>query len=55
MSTRAALLSRKPPPATPMEWTANELGRKIAKPFSPPTALSPRFKRSLQKLMEAKP
>ena len=55
MSTRAVLLAPKPPPATPMEWTVNELGRKIAKDFLPKTALSPRFKRSLQKLMEAKP
>lgn len=55
MSTKAVLLAPKPPPATPMEWTANELGRKIAKPIPPQTVLLPRFKRSLQKLMEAKP
>lgn len=55
MSTRAVLLSRKPPPATPMEWTAAELGRKIAKPIPAQTALFPRFKRSLHKPMEAKP
>lgn len=54
MSTRAALLKPKGH-ITPMEWTARELGRTFAKDFSPPTALFPRFKRSLQKLMEAKP
>lgn len=49
MSTKAALLTRKPPPATPMEWTATELGRKIAKANPPPTALFLLRKRSLQK------
>lgn len=54
MSTRAALLKPRGH-VTPMEWTATELSKKIAKPIPAQTALSPRFKRSLQKLMEAKP
>ena len=55
MSTRAVLLAPKPPPATVMEWTAAELGKKIAKPIPTQTALYQLRKRSLQKLMEAKP
>lgn len=57
MTQRAALLTKSKPeaPAQVMTWTAQELVRKIAKPIPTQTALSPRFKRSLQKLMEAKP
>lgn len=57
MPQRAALLTKNKPeaPDQVMTWTAQELVRKIAKPDRPQTALSPRFKRSLHKLMEAKP
>ena len=57
MAQRAALLTKNKPeaPDQVMTWTAQELVRKIAKPDRPQTALSPRFKRSLHKLMEAKP